>query len=184
MEIDAYLGVTPGGFATSGELAQELGIPPNAAKAFETRLERLAGNGLHVAHLAAPGEVDTDASIPAQTTQKVVRCSVSFVHQPHDLCDGYQPAAQTTHGLLDDAARLLEGHGCKTTASDVLDCKGMVPNVPLAPDAGEGMVMVPVEPTVEMVEAGRAAMAQQDPRSVSHARVLWVWKDMLKAASK
>lgn len=45
-------------------------------------------------------------------------------------------------------------------------------------------VYVPVDPTVEMVEAGRAALSQGDPKMQTHARVMWVWADMLKAAPK
>lgn len=44
------------------------------------------------------------------------------------------------------------------------------------------MILVPRSPTENMVEAGRKAMEQQDPVRVSHARVIWLWQDMLKAA--
>ena len=45
-----------------------------------------------------------------------------------------------------------------------------------------GYVVVPKEPTEEMVEAGRKAM---DPEKfVSHARTLWVYGDMIAAAPK
>ena len=47
----------------------------------------------------------------------------------------------------------------------------------------EGRVMVPIIPTNAMVEAGRAAMTDQNPATASHARVLWIWKDMLDAAA-
>lgn len=43
------------------------------------------------------------------------------------------------------------------------------------------MIAVPRDPTPEMVEAGRKAFAQGDPIHVSHARVLWIWMDMLEA---
>ena len=43
-------------------------------------------------------------------------------------------------------------------------------------------VRVPRSPTTEMIEAGRKAMEQQDPVRVSHARVMWLWNDMLAAA--
>lgn len=45
----------------------------------------------------------------------------------------------------------------------------------------DGYVMVPRVPTSLMVEAGRKAMEQQDPVRVSHARVMWLWNDMLAA---
>ena len=45
-----------------------------------------------------------------------------------------------------------------------------------------GYVVVPKEPTEEMVEAGRKAM---DPEKfVSHARTLWVYGDMIVAAPR
>lgn len=42
-------------------------------------------------------------------------------------------------------------------------------------------IIVPRDPTPEMVEAGRKAFAQGDAIHVSHARVLWIWMDMLDA---
>ena len=47
----------------------------------------------------------------------------------------------------------------------------------------EGRVMVPIIPTNAMVEAGRAAMTDQNPATACHARVVWIWKDMLDAAA-
>lgn len=44
--------------------------------------------------------------------------------------------------------------------------------------------LVPIEPTVEMVEAGRAALSQGDAKVQTHARVMWVWEAMLAAAPK
>ncbi len=37
----------------------------------------------------------------------------------------------TTHGMIDDAAALVDAHGCSVTASDLLDCKRVVPDVPV-----------------------------------------------------
>jgi hypothetical protein len=42
---------------------------------------------------------------------------------------------ETTHTLIDDAANLVEDHGCKITAAKLRDCKRKVPDVPLAPRA-------------------------------------------------
>jgi hypothetical protein len=38
----------------------------------------------------------------------------------------------TTHGRIDDVAAILEAHGCKVTAADLLDTKRVIPNLPIA----------------------------------------------------
>lgn len=48
--------------------------------------------------------------------------------------------------------------------------------------ASADVAVVPIEPTVEMVEAGRKAMSPE--KFVSHARTMWVWEAMIKAAPK
>jgi hypothetical protein len=48
------------------------------------------------------------------------------------------------------------------------------------PQRGGDYVLVPRSPTSEMVDAGRAAMSTE--KFVSHARAIWVWQDMVKAA--
>jgi hypothetical protein len=56
--------------------------------------------------------------------------------------------------------------------------------LPPAAEAGEptpGWQLVPIEPTVQMVEDGRATLSQGE-RVQTHARVMWVWEAMLKAA--
>lgn len=39
---------------------------------------------------------------------------------------------ETTHTLIEDAANLIRAHGCNVTAGDLIDCKCVVPNVPVA----------------------------------------------------
>jgi hypothetical protein len=50
------------------------------------------------------------------------------------------------------------------------------------PAASGESVLVPREPTVEMVEAGRAQLSQGDVKMQTHARVMWVWEAMVNAA--
>ena len=42
-----------------------------------------------------------------------------------------------------------------------------------------GWCIAPLEPSVSMVEAGRAALSQGDAKVQTHSRVMWVWADML-----
>jgi hypothetical protein len=47
---------------------------------------------------------------------------------------------ETTHTLLDDAANLMQAHGCKGH-SRVRAAKGVIPNVPLSPRAQDDGVL-------------------------------------------
>jgi hypothetical protein len=59
-----------------------------------------------------------------------------------------------------------------------------IAKAPATATAPEGWVMVPREPTVDMVERGREQLSQGDAKVQTHARVLWVWEAMLQAAPR
>lgn len=79
-----------------------------------------------------------------------------------DLADSYDVHGQTVAGAIARGVRAL-------------------PSAAEAASTPSPWRLVPIEPTVAMVEAGRKAMSAES--FVSHARVLWVWEDMLKAAA-
>ena len=54
----------------------------------------------------------------------------------------------------------------------------------LQPDAAEGTVRVPVEPTDEMVKAGDLFFANESFKSVSPAQIKAIYRAMLAAAPK
>ena len=83
--------------------------------------------------------------------------------------DGFQRAQYQSNPALIEEAIL-----------DALSRIGALQDKPQAPQGGEEWRCVPVEPTEVMVEAGRKAMEPE--KFVSHARVLWVWEAMVKAA--
>lgn len=56
------------------------------------------------------------------------------------------------------------------------------PKRPREPFTPTDWVLVPREPTVDMVERGREALSNGDAKVQTHARVMWVWEAMISAA--
>lgn len=80
---------------------------------------------------------------------------------------------------------LCDGTGdTRETVLHAPDCilAALTPTVASA-KAEEGHVLVPIEPTPEMVEAGRAQM-RDGGKMETHARIMWIWEAMVAAAPR
>jgi len=101
------------------------------------------------------------------------------------LCDmalrSLDAEAVTVHPYTEECG--FDRNGSINADRYVCMCGWADPDLPSVQQPRDGVV-VPRVPTTEMIEAGRKALQQQDPKMVSHARVIWLWNDMLAARPK